>query len=1396
MKNRQKMIIWLMLVALLLSEITHLVSISNQVVWAQEESEMLKSAEKKEKTTSTEISVNQIQSEETTETSQIQAQISSQQEENEVLSKTQTSTEETVTESSTKEEASQTSKTSIQPQAGNVDDNPGAKVAYGKAVEYWLKEIHSRLKAAPKLGNYTGATSILEFELPVENAPVTSATSGMYKWDYATSIYFENMSFMGGDGITFTGSASVSSKNGKQFNNFYLVIKRTKPGSNITIPSISLRYHGELRADQYSKSPFNGEYIWNRVDYFEGGSTSVGMGGVVWNLESVNMPSKYSWFYDEWRKISVQKIASNLSDALKSNYSKLGKNVNDTVNFTVESKASERYTGQINFIGDYFSDLSQFKVDLSSNFSAYVQLEKTGSTGTKINYRMKRVKAGNFSGDCSVTITTRHDAEGRTISIYDGSLFYWALPMDNIPLDSVSASFNINDDRQIWADVVEQTIELGTWSGGIPDVSKMFTNVRLEDGAAIDSSDYTAEITTVPSFDNMMVTDKIGVKITRKSNGAVTYLQVPVKMSWGNTIQLRGYDNGTSGAYTLHKVGNSYYIRSSYGENKNYKSKGIHEYLKGMTYQSITLLRGSGRIDQLSSTYYKGFNGEITTNEVVNDFGTNAQQYVQLGDVVQIWHKEQWRNSYTRNGSNVKYSDMNEGNVYFAVTADGFIPYRLNRLKPKETTITTATTNEELDKQAGDLIDFLGMSGNGLKVSKITEYPDRSKAGTAQGKVLVEETIDGHTYTYEYEVPFKVTDDRQIWADVVEQTIELGTWSGGIPDVSKMFTNVRLEDGAAIDSSDYTAEITTVPSFDNMMVTDKIGVKITRKSNGAVTYLQVPVKMSWGNTIQLRGIVKRVAGAYTLHKIGNEYQIRSSYGENNNYYPSGVHGNYAGTPYHSITLLRGSGRIDQLSGTYYKETNGDVTAKEVVENFGTNGQQSVQLGDVVKIWHKEQLLNSYTKDEKEIYYSTKKEDTTYFAVTADGFAPYRLNQLKPIEQTIFMGTTDEELDQKQEEMIDFLGMNGNGLKVSGISQYPNRSKPGKSTGEVVVEETIAGATYTYGYEVTFNVVSDLNVTANQLEDIPLGSNISSNPKDYVTVVSAPEDQDKLTFEWVGDPISSEKIGEYQATVRVTSPTYKVSKDITIKYKVAVPELILTSKLKVANLSRNDGETIVGDELLYVYTLTNDSPVGALASGNLTIEIPKGLEAVTRSELSIPLTELAIGKTFTYELVVKVTEEALNQNPVLKVTGQASNESGIEQSIPEATVSVPGNIVGEVDTSEINITIPTKMNFGSDEDRIISPVYKMENNSTVPVEVMVDEFTPDQKLKGKNLQLNVVSEKESVTLYENDQGFNRMQTLLTLGSTEIKQISFNGSVNKQTEVGKSSSMLRLKFKTIK
>ncbi|MBO0482460.1 hypothetical protein [Candidatus Enterococcus courvalinii] len=1606
MKNKQKIIIWLMLLALLFAEVAQLVSVGSQIAWAQETSESLETTKNQENSAST-----QLQSGETTETSQTQAQTSSQQEENEGSSKTRISTEETVAESSTKEEAaSQTLKTSIQTQAGNVDDNPGASVAFGEAKNYWLNEITNRFATA-KLGNYVGAKVNVRFYLPCDNAPVTKlySDSRTYYWLYKSNVYFTGVDFDGGgDGITITGNTSLATLDGVTYNYFNFFIERKKAGK-VTFPSLTFMCSGDVQADEYA---WTNEWSWNKVDYYEKASKDVTLTGLTCDLESGDMPSQYSWIYDKWRKASIQTIANNLSNALKSNYRKLGKNVNDTVNFTVESKASESIQDTVTFSGDYVSDLSQFQVNLSSNFSNYVQLEKTGSTGTQINYRMKRIKAGDVTGNCSLTLNTRHDAEGRTMSIYDGSLFYWALPITNIPLDSISVDFT--DDQQIWADPLEQTIVLGAgvFLSEIPDVSKMITNVRLEDGTPLNASEYTAQIVSCPTFDNMAITEKIVVELTRKTTGVVSTVNVPVKMSWGNTIQLRGVGNHTTGAYTLHKAGGSYYVRSSYGENKGYVTSGIHNYFTGTPYQSITLLRGTGRIDQLNSTYYKEFNGEVTTNEVVNSF--SAQQEVQIGDVVKIWHKEQHRNTFSHNGSyNIKYADEGEGETYFAVTDGGFVPYRLNKLEPKEMTISTTTSNSELDQKKGDMIDFKGMSGNGLKVSKITEYPDRSNMGTSKGKVLVEETISNVTHTYEYEVSFKVTDDRQIWADPVEQTIELGTWTGELA-VDKMVTNVRLDDGTVLDSSEYTAKVAWAPNLDNLTVTDKIEVELTRNATQAVTKVQVPVKVTWGNTIQLRGVSNKTTGAYTLHKIGDSYYIRSSYGENKNYAPAGIHNSFVGTPYQSITLLRGTGRIDQLASTYDQKFNGDETTDDIVNNFGTNKQQLVQVGDVVKIWHKEQWRNTYVKNGAEINYLPKDEAVAYFAVTEKGFEPYRLNQLEPKEMTILSTMTDEELDKQAGDMIDFKGMNGNGLKVSKITEYPDRSKTGTSKGKVLVEETIANVTRTYEYEVTFHVLADLNVSAKQIADIPLGTTLSNDAKEYVTVTSTPEDEGQLTFEWVSDPISGMAVGTHQATVRVTSPTYQISKEITIDYKVLygntivmgnnstialslltnggapklvasssstesklslrpsigiyrnslvnsltslktdtvyqkpeqlaetwnssmanqnysygdvlvasafnrddtswslrgaetyvsrnemlvkesegyddafyeltptgysllhinrltsklqeieqgtteeeldkrvseflstenydniqvkgfsmypdtskvggstsiitvsetlksggtfdyeypvsflikAPNLTLTTNLSVTNLSRTEEETKVGDELLYVYTLTNDSPIGLLKAGNLSVALPEGLETETPSDLTVPLTELAVGETVTHQFKVKVTEKALDQNPVVKVTGKATNESTVEQEIPETTVEVPGSLVSGFDPSEINLTIPTKMNFGAEKDQIISPVYKMENNSTTPVEVMVDQFTPDQNLKGKNLLLNVTSEGQSVTLYENEQGINQLQFLLTLGSEEIKQLSFSGSVNQQTEVSKSSSTLRLRFKTIK
>ncbi len=364
-------------------------------------------------------------------------------------------------------------------------------------------------------------------------------------------------------------------------------------------------------------------------------------------------------------------------------------------------------------------------------------------------------------------------------------------------------------------------------------------------------------------------------------------------------------------------------------------------------------------------------------------------------------------------------------------------------------------------------------------------------------------------------------------------------------------------------------------------------------------------------------------------------------------------------------------------------------------------------------------------------------------------------------------------------------------QLSGSETYTSRN-------EVLVKEA-EGQTEAF-YELTPNGYSLLHVNwlKPQVQEIEQGTTEAELDQRINEFLSTENYNELSVKEFEMYPDTS-KLGGSMAVISVVE-TLKSGKTFayshTVPFIVKAPKLTLAADLTVENLSRSEEETNVGDELLYVYTLTNNSSVASLKSGNLSIELPEGLEVVTRSEQNVSIDELAPGKTFTYQVKVKVTDAALNQNPVVKVTGKATNESSVEQDIPEASIEVPGGIVNEIDTSEINLTIPTKMNFGSDEEKIISPVYKMENNSTVPVEVSVEQFTPDTELKDKNLLLKIVADGQPVTLYENNQEINRAHLLLTLDAQEIKQVSFEGSVNKQTDVSKSSSNMRLRFKSTK
>ncbi|MBO0480988.1 putative mucin/carbohydrate-binding domain-containing protein [Candidatus Enterococcus courvalinii] len=1949
MKKKFKFIVCLTLALMFSSEIAQTCSAGQQVVWAQEESTSNSelTIQSKESIFDTEVSDKQESIENTSENdSSSQNTVASSTEiqdtygsgiDNSSTSKNQIDevSPTQVTEITNNSQASTSTSTQDKeiPTPLAYENDTQAKAAAAAITAYKKKIAEAYSNAQSKtLGNYKGASVSSNLTIAKNAAPSTEAINGSYKWVYTSKITITMFDYSGSVGDnSFSTSVSNTSTN----NVLTIDISRDRANHEVAQlnKQIPLSYTIELIETEWAKNPITGNWDETREKKFTNNVGGAYTGTFKYsNVDGDGIPSNFQKEYAVWRQKAATSLVQSSGAAIASAYEKLGSAVGDTTTFTVPLQTEATTSGSTAniFKGRYIADASKFSLVLSNDLASCFSITKTGNTSDTMTFSMKRLKKEDPTGSPSISLSVSHDKSGQTITV---SSFKYALPMEaaNIKTDKVSTSIGI-DNRTITATPIEQDILIGTQEEDLPAASDMITDVRLNDGVTVNPSGYTAEIISVPTFDTLEVTDTIEVKLTRRKTGVSTTIKVPVKMKWNGTIQLKGNGDRSAGAYTLHKVNGKYFIRASYGFAAS-KSELIHSYYNS-TYYSLEVLTGDGRLDNLAVDYTYNVKGTSKVPDVIKAFGTGGEYEVQLGDIVKIFHEEPKNrhkyvddtqkeitpplgddqtvyylvtadgfvpyrlnalsanemsittatsdkeldelideminfNGYTGNGLSVskitKYPDRStagkttgtvevketidgvthtfeyevpfivdqeweiqadvieqevllgtktdelpdvnkmfenvtlndpdqtpvnpdgytaeilsvptfdnmevtdtievkltrrktglsttlhvpvkmkwngtiqlKGNgdrsagaytlhnvngkyfirtsygfkvndsyaihdyypgtyyslelltgdglldnlavdytynvkgtskvpdvinnfgtggeyevqlgdivkifheepknrhkyvddtqkeitpplgddqtVYYLVTADGFVPYHLNVLSANKMTVDILTTEKELDQLANEMIDFKGYTANDLKISKITTYPDCSAVGEATGKVLVEETIAGVTHTTEYSVPFTIVDQRKVQADPIPQDILIGTKESELPDVSDMFENVTLDDGTAINPDGYTAKITSVPSFDSLAETDTIQVELTRRKNGSTTIIEVPVNMKWNGTIQLKGLSDKTAGAYTLHHVSSKYVIRSSFGVSKELNKDmQVHSSYDST-YYTLSVLSGTGQLDKLSVDYMYDVKGTDKVSDVINNFGTGGEYEVQLGDIVKIFHEEpKNRHKYVDDtQKEITPPLGDDQTVYYLVTADGFVPYHLNVLSSNDMTIAAATTDKELDALTNEMINFKGYNENNLKVAKITEYPDRSAAGKTSGKVLVEETINGETHNLEYEVAFTVVDNLSATGKQMADLPLGITISSKPSDYVTVATTPEDEAKLTFEWVDTPIETTVIGKHQATVRITSQTFNQTIDVPIdytviygktivlgdtpmvgfslfdnsgtprlvstgldltpnvnlalrpqtsiyrqstsnkifnfttqtvyqrpsawangwneslalsttdltygdvlaiqtfhqaypgtslngsqtyvarnetlvkeaegfmeamyeltpagynllsvnrltptlqeiekgttkeelakrvedflsvenhpelkvkefesypdtsktglteatirvtetlssgntfdydyvvKFNVIDPKLVLTSDLKVANLSRNEEETNVGDELLYVYTLTNSSPLGKLKSGSLSIELPKELNPVGTFKQDVTVPQLGIGETFTYQVKVKVTEQAINQNPVVRVTGKATNESDIEQDIPEAKIEVPGGVVGKIDTSEINITIPSKMNFGADEDTIISPVYKIENNSQVPVEVKVDQFDADVNLKGKDLVLNLVSDDKNVVLFKDDKGLHQAESLGILNYNEVEIIEFSGSVKSQKEVSKSSSIMRFRFK---
>ncbi|MGG5337680.1 hypothetical protein IGJ48_000344 [Enterococcus pernyi] len=317
---------------------------------------------------------------------------------------------------------------------------------------------------------------------------------------------------------------------------------------------------------------------------------------------------------------------------------------------------------------------------------------------------------------------------------------------------------SIPSEDNLTADISPQTVFLGMDTSKL-DYSKFVTNVKLGD-QLLSPEQYKVELI------NSLATDTIGTKtakiiVTLKSDTSKTVeVDVPVEVSWGNSVVYGGYDyylNGrTTAAFTLF-TGSTPTIVASQGQSDD--NLAIHSKFPNQQYYTFNWFDFSNKqilkMDESNNgdKYIKASGNELKKDKL-KEWGTAQNQVVNYGDVVRAWQTETGKNWLYENEQKQVYND-DKKSVYYEITTSGYRPLHFNQLTPKTGKIPIYSTNQYLDEHVTDYINLNGYSN--INVKGFSEYPDTTSSGEKKAKIIVDETLNsGKKVEYEYEVTLNV----------------------------------------------------------------------------------------------------------------------------------------------------------------------------------------------------------------------------------------------------------------------------------------------------------------------------------------------------------------------------------------------------------------------------------------------------------------------------------------------------------------------------------------------------------------------------------------------------------------------------------------------------------------
>lgn len=371
-------------------------------------------------------------------------------------------------------------------------------------------------------------------------------------------------------------------------------------------------------------------------------------------------------------------------------------------------------------------------------------------------------------------------------------------------------------------------------------------------------------------------------------------------------------------------------------------------------------------------------------------------------------------------------------------------------------------------------VHFIDTHGNELAESEVItgllgeNYQTRDKQ--ISGYKLIDSPSNGQGEFSRDTIEVYYTYEVNLTAEAIPQKVTLGSSLEGA-DPKTLVKNVMLDE-QVLSSDAYTVTVLSQP--DTTIVRPDSEAKVQVSYDQTSIELSIPVEVLWGNTILTRGVNNWSTGAYTYHPETQKVTSRLGVSEGDGL----IHRHF--DRYYSLDFyhLSKDQEILNKDNLYYSyEVNGTDSRYQVIENFGNNGALNVSLGDVLKVYHAEpggRLVQFQDEIESPIPTNTNKE--AYLELTDTGYKFLTFDRAVPIERTIKVGMTQEELEKTVTQSLDLSATKD--VSILGFTKYPDTSGKGTSSGTIRVEETLStGKKVQYDYDVSFVVeAGDLKIS--------------------------------------------------------------------------------------------------------------------------------------------------------------------------------------------------------------------------------------------------------------------------------------------------------------------------------